>query len=143
MARSSAPSASIFSSTSYMPGTVLGPAMDQTDRPLPSWSTRSGGWSCLQTCNTPPVSAAAVPAPAGPAPPGKPFSHFRSWPQVSRWSQEQCKEGLGHLNITAPGSPHPQTQTETLGSEKHSGQGAESHCRGSHFISSFRFQSGS
>lgn len=27
---------------------------------------------------------------------------------MSRWSQEQCKEGLGHLNITPhPGPPKP------------------------------------
>ena len=42
MARLSAPSASIFSSTYFVPGTALGTAVDQTDRPLPSWSGRSG-----------------------------------------------------------------------------------------------------
>lgn len=29
---------------------------------------------------------------------------------MSRWSQEQCKEGLGHLNITPPRTPQAQSQ---------------------------------
>lgn len=42
MAHLPAPSASIFSRTYFVPGAALGTAMDQTDRPLPSWSAHSG-----------------------------------------------------------------------------------------------------
>lgn len=79
----------------------------QTDPCLRGADSQESGLP--QAWNILPLSAAAARSPAGPAPPGKPFSCFRSWPQVSQWSQEQCKEGLGHLNIAPPDPATPIT----------------------------------
>lgn len=128
-----APSASIFSApTSYQahcPESQHGP-----DRPLALVEPCARVSGLPSGLEYPSFVCSCCCLPASPAPPGKPFSRFRSWPQVSRWSQEQCKEGLGHLNITPPDPPSP--ITEASGSEA---QWTESHHEGSHFISSFRF----
>ena len=83
------------------------PWTKQTDPCLRGAHTRGSGLP--SGLEYPSLSAAAAPSPAGPAPPGKPFLCFRSWPQVSQWSQKQCKEGLGHLNITPLDPPTPIT----------------------------------
>ena len=88
-----------------------------------------GGRGCLQAWNTPPCLQLLLP----------PLQALLLLANHSYASEAgpKCPSGLKNsvrrawdTSTSPPRTPQPQSQTETSGSERHSGQGAESHRRG-------------